>query len=194
LLSQIKLTAISFLAAIVIALMHSMGIYPGPVIVPEAEKKALVRNRALLPLFLSRNRKWLQDYFTRYKSFPILKNARFNFWDFRTSQFLWMDDFHTLIDVPAGPEGKISKVEPSWKITDPETKGLKTPGEKEFLFLLGNPISGKFDWLAEDASGTLYSPNMPDSVLIASPPIRVVNIRCPVTASDPPYFEDFTKW
>ena len=122
--------------------MHSMGIYPGPVIVPEAEKKALVRNRALLPLFLSRNRKWLQDYFTRYKSFPILKNARFNFWDFRTSQFLWMDDFHTLIDGPAGPEGKISKVEPSWKITDPETKGLKTPGEKEFLFYLVIPFLG----------------------------------------------------
>lgn len=57
-----------------------------------------------------------------------------------------------------------------------------------------NPITGKFDWLAEDASGTFYSPNMPNSALMASPPIRVVNIRCPLTASDPPFFEDFTKW
>jgi len=61
-------------------------------------------------------------------------------------------------------------------------------------FPWNNPISGKFDWLAEDASGTLYSATMPDSILFASPPIRVVNIRCPLTASDPPYFEDFTKW
>ena len=57
-----------------------------------------------------------------------------------------------------------------------------------------NPVSGQYDWLAEDASGTLYSPKMPDSVLMASPPIRVVNIRCPLTASEPPFFEDFTKW
>jgi len=57
-----------------------------------------------------------------------------------------------------------------------------------------NPITGKFDWFAEGEDGKLYSSDLPDDLLVASPPIRVKNIRCPFTASTPPYFEDLTKW
>ena len=77
---------------------------------------------------------------------------------------------------------------PCFSLSPTMTEGKPAPEA------LNNPISKTFDWLAEDASGNLYSLNMPDSILMASPPIRVVNLRCPLTASDPPFFEDFTKW
>ena len=121
------------------------------------------------------------------RRFAVLKSAEFDFWDLKKNQYIWETTF---AGGPNTPEADRYRNNSRFTLNGSRPVSADEFFRKNFF----NPITGKFDWLAEDASGTLYSPTMPDSILIASPPIRVVNIRCPLTASDPPYFEDFTKW
>lgn len=134
----------------------------------------------------------IKIYVERYSEYPVLKNDQIDFWDVQTNQLVWLNSFEGLANIATNPVANLIK-QNVWKVYDKDLSTMRAPNEKD-LESYSNPITGKFDWLAEDASGTLYSPDMPDSVLIASPPIRVVNIRCPLTASDPPFYEDFTKW
>lgn len=138
------------------------------------------------------NRFQIQNYYDTFGEYPILKDEEIYLWDMNRNQYIWRNQFHGLKNIATNPEA-IRIRENAWKMLDPNTRKLRGPIEGDLQLNL-NPITGKFDWLAEDSKGVLYSPDMPDSILIASPPIRVVNIRCPLTASDPPYYEDFTKW
>jgi hypothetical protein len=55
-----------------------------------------------------------------------------------------------------------------------------------------NPLTGKLDWLVLGTDGKIYSKDMPDSVLIASPAIRFKNVLCSLTATSPPLFIDLS--
>lgn len=139
------------------------------------------------------NRAHLEIYKNKFNEYPILSDGEIFFWDMARNQYVWHCQFKDLKNIATNPLALEEKKSAMGKVFDIEQGVVINESEKTRKLLL-NPFSGQFDWLAEDASGTLYSPDMPDSVLNASPPIRVVNIRCPLTVSDPPYYEDFTKW
>lgn len=145
--------------------------------------KSDLRNR------LNRVRRLIQNYREAFNEFGVLKTEGIDFWDLKTNQYLWGNSFSEYTNPKANPKAEEFRNRQQFNL-----QKASCTAEVFFREIYFNPITNHFDWLAEDASGTLYSPNMPDSILIASPPIRVVNIRCPLTASDPPFFEDFTKW
>jgi len=150
-------------------------------------KKDLVRSR--LKANLQKFRQNIQMYRENQGDYAVLRDSTIDFWTIENNQYLWLHSFKN----GSKPLPKLA-CEEFRKEAKFYLEGKRVTYKEYFLRDFFNPITGKFDWLAEDASGTLYSPNMPDSVLVASPPIRVMNIRCPLTASDPPYFTDFTKW
>lgn len=152
----------------------------------------VLRSERKLVQALELNRMHIRQFYKIYHEYPILKSKNLEFWDYRTNQYVWLRTFDGIANLATNPVG-VEQRENTWQFWN-EKQGKMTPPNEEKIREFFNPLTGKFDWLAEDASGTLYSPDMPDSVLIASPPIRVVNIRCPLTASDPPFYEDFTKW
>jgi hypothetical protein len=134
----------------------------------------------------------IREYFRAFKEYPFLKNGEIDFWNVKTNQYIWRNTFWGVKNVASGPMGDEIRKN-AWKILDSSSGKFRGPNEEDLEKFL-NPISGKFDWLAVGEDGKLYSPEMADSIKIASPPIRVKDIRCPLTASDPPFFEDFTKW
>jgi hypothetical protein len=152
----------------------------------------VVRAEGKLQRALYANRRHIKLFSQIFGEYPVLKSENINFWNYRTNQYIWLRTFEGIPNVATNPIA-INQKEGSWKAWN-EKQGKMTPPNEEKIKEFFNPLTGKFDWLAEDASGNLYSRDMPDSVLMASPPIRVVNIRCPLTASDPPFYEDFTKW
>lgn len=141
---------------------------------------------------LSINRSSISGFRARFHAYPVLKNQEFNFWDIRTNQAIWMESFENITNVASSPEAE--KLRIGWQKYETESRQYRPLNKQEMISALYNPFTNQYDWIVEGYDGKLYSPDMPDSVLIASPPIRVANIRCPLTASDPPYYEDFTKW
>ncbi|HNX77293.1 MAG TPA: hypothetical protein PLM07_11235 [Candidatus Rifleibacterium sp.] len=82
-----------------------------------------------------------------------------------------------------------------WDITKNEliqTYPLLKPNGLSYVEGELNPLTGQFDWLVLGTDGKIYSKDMPDSVLIASPPIRYKDILCHLTATSPPLYIDLS--
>jgi hypothetical protein len=135
------------------------------------------------------NKVQLEEYHSVFREYPVLRDGNIDFWDMKKSQSIWRNQFTGLSNLATNPRA-IEIRENAWKtqLPDGKTRGPTESDHKKYL----NPITGKFDWLAVGEDGKVYSLKMPNSVLIASPPIRVKDIRCPLTASDSPFYEDLT--
>lgn len=138
------------------------------------------------------NREAIDVYYREFHEYPILEDGNIHFWDIRCNQYIWHCQFKGLTNIATNPiaeEERRSAVRNVW-IADKNKVVEENEETRKYLL---NPYSKSFDWLAEDADGNLYSPEMPREALLASPPIRIVNIRSPQNASDPPFYEDFTN-
>jgi len=152
----------------------------------------VIRFEQKLSKALEINRSHIRYFFKRFKEYPVLETENIHFWDVKCNQYIWLRTFDGIANVATNPIAEEMR-ETSWGKWDENTRKMLPSSEERARDFL-NPFSGKFDWLAEGADGKLYSTNMARENLLASPPVRVVNIRCPLTASEPPFFEDYSKW
>jgi len=137
------------------------------------------------------NKLRINDYHHSFGEYPVLKDGMVDFWDLNKNQYVWRNKFQGLTNLATNPKA-IEIRRNAWKVPLAEPGKYREPNDTDLEKYL-NPISGKFDWLAVGEDGQVYSPKMSDTVLIASPPIRIKDIRCPLTASEPPFFEDLTR-